>query len=66
MAAVAGATGVRSWLAAHHFSWLTPPRLRRATIVLCMLALLGSSLGVSGSTKAPTAPAAPASHQLAR
>ncbi|MEA2372021.1 MAG: hypothetical protein QOH12_2415, partial [Solirubrobacteraceae bacterium] len=27
MAAMAGVSGVRSWLQAHHLGWLTPQRL---------------------------------------
>jgi hypothetical protein len=46
--AAAGATGVRAWLAARQFSWLTPRRLRIATIVLIGAALLGSSVTLSG------------------
>jgi hypothetical protein len=33
-AAAAGATGVRAWLATRRWSWLTPQRLRVATVVL--------------------------------
>jgi hypothetical protein len=50
MAATAGATGVRSWLGAKRFSWLTPKRLRIATIVLMSAALLASATLVSGSS----------------
>lgn len=52
MAAAAGATGVRSWLAAHHLTWLTPKRLRVATIGLMVAGLLASSVTLSGSTPA--------------
>jgi hypothetical protein len=45
MAAAAGATGVRSWLAPR----LTPARLRAATILLLVTALVVSSVGLSGS-----------------
>ena len=59
MAAAAGATGVRSWLQAHHMTWLTPRRLHAATIALIVAAFAVSSIGFSGSTKpAPTARAA--------
>ncbi len=57
MAAAAGATGVRSWLQAHHRTWLTPRRLRAATIALIVAALAVSTVGISGSTKASPAPA---------
>ena len=50
MAAAAGATGVRSWLQAQHLTWLTPRRLRAATITLFIAAALVSSVGLSGST----------------
>jgi hypothetical protein len=53
MAAAAGATGVRSWLQAHHLTWLTPRRLRAATIALIVAAFAVSSIGFSGSTAAP-------------
>ena len=59
MAAAAGATGVRSWLQAHHMTWLTPRRLRAATAVLFVLAAGVSSLGLSGSTPAPDHRATP-------
>jgi hypothetical protein len=51
MAALAGASGARSWLQAHHLGWLTPKRLRVATIALFVVATLVSSVGLSGSTK---------------
>jgi hypothetical protein len=47
--AVAGASGIRAWLAAKAFSWLTPKRMRAATISLGVAALVGSSLGLSGA-----------------
>lgn len=50
MAAAAGATGVRSWLAAHHLTWLTPRRMRAVTISLMVAGLLASSVTLSGST----------------
>jgi hypothetical protein len=55
MAAAAGATGVRSWLQAQHVTWLTPARLRGATIALFVAALLVSTVGFSGSTPPPPA-----------
>jgi hypothetical protein len=64
MAATAGATGVRSWLAAKQFSWLTPRRLRIATIALIAAALLASAMLVSGSSQdRPDAQTAPAGAQ---
>lgn len=53
MAAAAGATGVRSWLQARHLTWLTPRRIRAATIALFVAAFGVSSVGLSGSTPAP-------------
>jgi hypothetical protein len=50
MAAAAGASGVRSWLQAHHATWLTPRRLRAATIALFVAAFGVSSITLSGST----------------
>ncbi|MGI8921709.1 MAG: hypothetical protein ACR2HD_08600 [Solirubrobacteraceae bacterium] len=52
-----GASGVRSWLQNHHLTWLTPRRLRVATIAVFVMAILVSSVGLSGSTKAPSASA---------
>jgi hypothetical protein len=49
MTAGAGATGVRSWLATRRWAWLTPPRLRRATILLLGGGLLAAATLVSGS-----------------
>jgi len=49
MAAAAGATGVRTWLQTHHFTWLTPPRLKRATVAIFVVAFLVSAVGLSGS-----------------
>jgi hypothetical protein len=48
-AAVGGATGLRAWLAAKRFSWMTPRRMRATTILLLALAVIGSSVGVSGA-----------------
>jgi hypothetical protein len=50
MAAVAGATGTRAWLGSRRFKWLTPRRLRLATIALMAGALVASALFVSGSS----------------
>ncbi len=50
MAAAAGATGVRSWLAAYHLTWLTPRRMRTVTIGLMVARLLASLVTLSGST----------------
>jgi hypothetical protein len=60
MAAAAGATGTRSWLQAQHLTWLTPKRMRTATVALFVAAFGISSIGLSGSTPAPAKRAAPA------
>lgn len=57
IAAMAGASGVRSWLQAHHLTWLTPKRMRMATVVLFVVAAGVSTVGMSGSS-APQHPAA--------
>jgi len=58
IAAAAGASGVRSWLQAHHLTWLTPGRMRAVTIALFAAAVIVSSVGFSGSSKPPPQPAA--------
>jgi hypothetical protein len=50
MAAMAGASGARTWLQAQHASWLTPRRMRAATVGVFAAAALGSSLTLSGSS----------------
>ena len=47
-AAVGGATGIRAWLAAKGFAWMTPGRMRVTTIVLLAMGVIGASVGVSG------------------
>jgi hypothetical protein len=59
MAAASAATGFRSWLQTHNFTWLTPRRLRGLTIGAMCAAGLVSTIGFSGSTPSATAPAAP-------
>ena len=51
MTAAAGVTGLRSWLQNRAWPWLTPKRLRRATIVGFAVAVLVSSVSISGSTR---------------
>ncbi len=51
MTAMAGASGARAWLQSQGWTWLTPRRLRRATIGLFVVATLVSTVGLSGSTK---------------
>jgi hypothetical protein len=48
-AAVGGAAGVRAWLATKRGAWMTPRRMRLATIALLAVSLVGSSLGLSGT-----------------
>ena len=62
MAALAGASGARSWLQAHHLGWLTPKRLRIMTITGFVVAMLGSSVTLSGSTAPVNAAPAPPAH----
>ena len=48
-AAAAGATGLRAWLATRRWAWLTPVRLRRATIALLAIGLaVTATLSSSG------------------
>lgn len=49
MTAAAGATGVRAWLAAKRPAWVTPRRLRLATVALIVAGLVVASLGLSGA-----------------
>jgi hypothetical protein len=53
MAAMAGASGARSWLQQQHTTWLTPQRMRVATVGLFTAAAIGSSVTISGSTPGP-------------
>jgi hypothetical protein len=49
-AAVGSAGGVRGWLAARGFAWLTPRRLRLLTIALMVTAVLvAGTMSGSGS-----------------
>jgi len=40
---VAGATGIRAWLATRRWSWLTPQRLRRVTGGLIAVAVVAAA-----------------------
>ena len=65
MTAAAGATGLRTWLQTRGWSWLTPKRLKRATIVAFVAAAIVSSVGISGSAQPAAvhhAPPATANH----
>jgi uncharacterized membrane protein YjdF len=55
MAAMAGATGARSWLQSRHDTWLTPQRMKVATVGIFTAAVLGSSVVLSGSSPSPHA-----------
>jgi hypothetical protein len=57
MAAAAGASGARAWLQTHHFAWLTPRRLRAATVAVFAVAAGVSAVGLSGSSAPATRPA---------
>ncbi|NLT06132.1 MAG: hypothetical protein GXY03_07455 [Solirubrobacterales bacterium] len=41
--AAAGATGIRAWLGTRRWAWLTPRRLRRATVALLALGLVAAA-----------------------
>jgi hypothetical protein len=49
MAAMAGASGARSWLQAQHQSWLTERRIKAATAGIFVAATLGSTVALKGS-----------------
>ncbi len=59
MAAASCATGFRSWLQTHNFTWLTPRRLRGLTIGAMCAAGLVATVGVSGATPSTAARTAP-------
>jgi hypothetical protein len=50
MAAMAGASGARSWLQAQHQSWLTERRIKAATAGIFVAATLGSTVALKGSS----------------
>lgn len=53
MTAGAAATGARAWLATRSYGWLTPIRLRRATIGLFAAALIASAFIFTGTGGPP-------------
>ncbi len=53
MAAVAGASGAKAWLQAHHLTWLTEARIRVATVVIVIVMLAVSTISFS-ATSAPS------------
>jgi hypothetical protein len=60
MAAMAGASGARSWLQARHETWLTPRRMKVATASIFAAAAIGSTVGLKGSTQPPSHRSPPA------
>jgi hypothetical protein len=69
MAAMAGASGARSWLQARHETWLTERRMKAATAGIFVAATLGSTVALKGSTPPAHHPApqpTPAAHTRAR
>lgn len=54
MTAASGATGARSWLATRTWSWLTPARLHRLTVLLVSAALVAAAFLVGGSAAPPS------------
>jgi hypothetical protein len=62
MTAGAGVSGTRAYIAAKHFSWITPRRLRVITATLLAAGLLASATLVSGSTAQPPRAAPAAQH----
>jgi hypothetical protein len=65
MSAGATAAGTRSFIAARHFAWVTPRRMRAISAGLLAAALIASALLVSGSTPAPSHAGAHPPAQLA-
>ena len=55
--AVAGASGARAWLGSRRFAWLTPRRLKAATVSLIAAGVVASSVLIGGSSPAPAKPA---------
>jgi hypothetical protein len=52
-----GASATRSWLQAQHLTWLTPQRMKVATIAMFSAAAIGSSATLGGSSTPVHAPA---------
>jgi len=49
MTATASASGIRAWLGNRGWTWMTPKRLRFATLALIATALVVSALSFGGS-----------------
>jgi hypothetical protein len=60
-----GASATRSWLQAQHITWLTPQRMKVATVGLFAAATLASTTTLGGSTTPPSAHHAVAVHAAA-
>jgi hypothetical protein len=43
--AAAGAAGIRAWLGARTYGWITPKRLRFLTVVVIVLAFVAAAVG---------------------
>jgi hypothetical protein len=54
-----GASATRSWLQAQHLTWLTPQRMKVATVGLFTAATIGSSATLGGSS-------APVTHHVSQ
>jgi hypothetical protein len=65
MTAMAGASGVRSWLQSQGWMFLTAERLRRTTIGLFVVATLISTVGLSGSSRPAHGTVSAAAHSQA-
>jgi hypothetical protein len=59
-AAVGSASGLRAWLGTRAWAWLTPTALRRVTIALFVVAVVASSVLISGNSATPPDASAPA------
>jgi len=66
MTAASAATGFRTWLQSHNFTWLTPRRMRSLTLAAMCAAGLVSTIGFSGSSAAGVPAHAPAQHAASR
>lgn len=49
MTAGAGASGARAWLATRRFTWVTPHRMRFATLCLIVAGVAGAAVGFHGT-----------------
>jgi hypothetical protein len=56
LAAMTGASATRSWLQAQHITWLTPQRMKAVTVGLFVVATIGSSATLGGSSAPASTP----------